>query len=245
MSEKSHVGSDGPVESSESPFFRTRTVPRIGEILIQRNFTTRYQVQVALEEQSRTRKPLGEILVARGDITQEQLREALHAQLRLQIAAGIMTVAIAFGAPFEGPAGQSGTIALRGYVPPAVSLQLPKAGALLTSDLRAGHSGPITTVIENANSPTGYVVTVESENAALHGKPVLTHADGKQGTVEYSLKYGGSDVKFVGGRAQVTTSETPARAAVEKELSITTNSAERLSPGPYSDVLRFTITHNR
>lgn len=245
MSEKSASGETGGPPSPSLPFSRSRTVPKIGEILVHRGYTTGYDVQGALEEQTRTKRPLGEILVARGNITPEQLSEALHAQLRLQITAGVLAVAIAFGAPFQSLAGQTGTIGLRGYVPTAISLQLPKTDAFLKGDLQAGHTGPITTIIEHTNAPTGYVVTVESQNAAVHGKPVLIHAEGKQGAVEYSLKYNGSDIQFKNGSAVLTSSGSPTRASVEKELSITTHAAERLSPGPYRDVLRFTITHNR
>src|SRR5690606_22835006 len=79
----------------------TDRVPRIGEILIQQGATNRTQIEAALVEQRKRGEPIGEILIAQGLITREQLHHALLEQFKLQVMAGVISVAIAFGAPFQ------------------------------------------------------------------------------------------------------------------------------------------------
>ncbi|PLV58398.1 GspE/PulE family protein [Thermotoga sp. KOL6] len=62
-----------------------RRYKKLGEILIEKGFLTREELEGALEIQKRMKKPLGEVLIELGYITEDQLLEALSEQYGVPI----------------------------------------------------------------------------------------------------------------------------------------------------------------
>lgn len=225
----------------------TDRVPRIGEILMQHGFVDRVKIELALDEQKSNGESLGEILVTRGQITREQLHQALMEQFRMQILAGVISVAIAFGTPFASAIadGRSGSITLRGIVPSTASVEIVKtAPAHITGDLRIPHTGEVVTITERSNVPMGYRVTIASEAAQKYGSLVLENSETRE-TVPYRLTYAGQEVQLESGRGLLTNSNKPAINGIEKILTMRTAPSSQLTSGVFTDVLTLTIEHNR
>lgn len=62
-----------------------RRYRKLGEILVEKGFITREELERALEIQKEEKKPLGEVLIETGYITEDQLLEALSEQYGVPI----------------------------------------------------------------------------------------------------------------------------------------------------------------
>lgn len=62
-----------------------RRYRKLGEILLEKGFITREELDKALEIQKEKKKPLGEVLIETGYITEDQLLEALSEQYGVPI----------------------------------------------------------------------------------------------------------------------------------------------------------------
>ncbi|MGE5539116.1 MAG: hypothetical protein ACM30I_10880 [Gemmatimonas sp.] len=141
-----------------------------------------------------------------------------------------MTIALALAPHGESHAGQTATLALVAHIPPAAAL------AVSAPHVVASGSPQVSLMVtERANTPTGYLVTLESENAVRAGRPVLAPVEGGGQPVAYRLRYGGRDVLFTGSRATLTDSRGPVVTPVAKEFTI------EIPRGPVVDGFRDTL----
>ncbi|HEY9172061.1 MAG TPA: hypothetical protein VI136_07255 [Verrucomicrobiae bacterium] len=103
----------------------------------------------------------------------------------------------------------------------------------------------VANVTEKSNNRLGYKVTLTSANAGSTSQATLKGAEGSNNdVVNYSMKYGGTEVTLSSGSAQVTTSSArTAQAGVVKALTVTIPESW-VNTDTYSDTLTLTIAVN-
>jgi murein DD-endopeptidase MepM/ murein hydrolase activator NlpD len=74
------------------------TKVRIGEVLVQKGLITKYELTLALLEQSNTQLKLGEILIQQGRVTRKQLNQVLKVQRRRNWTTSVLFALSTLGA---------------------------------------------------------------------------------------------------------------------------------------------------
>ena len=218
-------------------------VPKIGQLLVQRNVISSDQLDIALDEQRRSGGKLGEILVNKKLVSEAELNTALVEQFRLKLAA----VLLAFGTsllPVTTVHGDDTShLLLIGKVAPANTVSVADNTAQIDfNGPGQSASGSVAHITERSNNLYGYSVLLEAKNVSNTGQPLLTNSGNPADKVPYKLTYDGHDVYFIDGAAVI--SDTPGASNVKpvtKELHINADNFGDIVTSAYSDTLTLVV----
>lgn len=217
-------------------------VPKIGQLLVERDLITTDQLNLALDTQRRCGRRLGDILLDENMVSMAALNSALLEQFRIKLA----VVMLAFGASLlpavTANAAGASTIMLIGTVAPADVVSVNNNASRIDIDLDATTgTAPVTKITERTHSQTGFSMLLQAKSVTESGQPAFTSENA--GSVPYTLYYDNHEIHFMDGKA--TLSDMPASTtgnhAASRELLVRSSHIDDLFFNNYSDTLTLII----
>jgi len=149
-----------------------REIPKIGEILVEKNYITSSQLKKALTQQQHTNQKLGEVLIAEGLISERELKTALADEKILKFLATFLIINLGAIATSTSPtlAGEKkstqATIRFSAYIPEKVLVEInPQVFATSNPAL---YRGNLLKISDNAQSDQNITNVKYDEKEALY-----------------------------------------------------------------------------
>jgi spore coat protein U-like protein len=157
----------------------------------------------------------------------------------------VFTIIVALLVAVSGFSATTGTLLLTGTVSGVLDITVTADAAASSLDLTVSQTDlTVATINEKSNMATGYTVELESANSVADSSASakLDGIGGVTDSLNYNIKYDGSDLTLVNGKALVTdTTLTTASVGVNKVLAISYTGDAGLQAGTYNDTLTLTI----